>query len=326
MLQFFIAVATASLLFSYGTIRAKDVVADSHSSSKIEEKYVSGGPSRPYFTTSSSTCDRKGNVCDIWYPSNIAGGSSRPVVLWANGTAEKPVEPKIYDYLLSHFASWGFVVIATRDFKTGYGDTVLDSLLYLRGIANDRSNILYNRVDFDRVGVAGHSQGATGAINAMLKSKGQIRTTVAFQLPQQRWCSPADLCVLTEDLRAASSGSIFYVGGTHDFIISPDTQWIGSDLNSLTAYYDATPQSLYKAKGLVRRANHNDLLGKPDCKSAEIGGPLTCTTGVSGYLGMPTAWLACQLQERVEACAAFRNELGELFSAPGWSGQVSNVP
>lgn len=325
MLQSFFIVAAASLLFT-GTMCARDAVADSHSSNSIEEKYVSEGPFRPSHTISNSTCDRKGNVCDIWYPSNIAEGSSYPVVLWANGTADKPIEPKVYDYLLSHFASWGFIVIATRDFKTGYGDTVLDSLSYLRGIANDRTNILYNRVGFDRVGVAGHSQGATGAINAMLKSKGQIRTTVAFQLPQQRWCSPADLCVLTDDLRAASSGSIFFAGGTHDFIISPDTQWIGSDLNSLTAYYEATPENLHKAKGLVRRANHNDLLGKPDCKSAEIGSALTCTTGVSGYLGMSTAWLACKLRGTLEACAAFENELGEFFSLPGWSGQVSNMP
>lgn len=291
-----------------------------------EAAYAAGGPSHVVRMTSNSECDRKGHLCDIWYPSDISEGGPRPAILWANGTADLPVEPKIYGYLLSHFASWGFVVIATRDPRTGYGDTVLDSLAYLRRVANDRSSRLFNRVNFSGVGVAGHSQGATGALNAMLKSKGRIMTTVAFQLPQQRWCSPRDLCVLTDDLKAASFGSVFYVGGTRDFIISPDTQWVGSKLNSLSAYYEATPDSLVKAKGLVNAANHNDILGKPDCGSAELDVPLTCTRGIYGYLGLPTAWLVWQLQGSQEAGAAFHPQDGEFFSALGWSGQVSNIP
>ena len=325
MLRILLIVAASPLLTSCAAAESDDAVNDERLE-RIEAKYIANGPFNSARMTSGSECDRKGNLCDIWYPSDIREGEARPAILWANGTADVPVEPTIYDYLLSHLASWGFVVIATRDSRTGYGDTVLDTLTYLRGAANDPSSVFYNRVNFDRVGVAGHSQGATGAINAMLKSKNQIRTTIAFQLPQQRWCSPADLCVLTDDLKAAASGSIFYVGGTRDFIISPDTQWVGSSLNSLTAYYDATPAHLLKAKGLVNRANHNDLLGKPDCESAELGGPLTCTRGVYGYLGMPTAWLAWQLQDSGAARAVFRNERGEFFLARGWSGQVSNIP
>ncbi|TCP30090.1 chlorophyllase-like protein [Sphingomonas sp. BK235] len=276
-------------------------------------------------TTSSVPCDRRGHLCDVWYPSDIQSGKPRPVVVWANGTADAPVEPKVYDYLLSHLASWGFVVVATRDPKTGYGDTVLDSLDYLKAQADAPASPIHRRVDLDRVGVAGHSQGATGAINAMLKAQGRIRTAVAFQLPSQRWCSPADLCVLTENLRAAKSGSIFYVGGTFDVIISPDRQSDGEKLNSLTAYYEATPNVLLKAKGLVKLANHNDLLGKPGCGSAVVGSPLTCTLGVYGYLGLPTAWLAWQLQSSSEAGTAFRSDKGEFFTARAWSGQASNV-
>ena len=293
--------------------------------SDIERQYTNSGPSKPSRVTSSLPCDRKNNICDIWYPSDIGQGAPRPAILWANGTANGPVEPEVYDYLLSHIASWGFVVIATRDPRTGYGDTVLDTLSYLHRITNDQNNMFYNRVNFERIGAAGHSQGATGAINAMLNSSGKVRTSVAFQLPQQRWCSPADLCVLTEDLKAASAGSIFYVGGTRDFIISPDRQWLGSDLNSLAAYYDATPDRLLKVKGLVKGANHNDLLGKPDCKSAEVGGPLTCTRGVQAYLGISTAWFVSQLKDSRPASEFFRTRHGAFFSAADWTGQVSNI-
>lgn len=295
-------------------------------SGSVERKFTAKGPANVSRRSSEEACDRRGHRCDIWFPADIQDGGQHAVVLWANGTAAAPVEPEVYDYLLSHLASWGFVVIATRDPKTGYGDTVLDALEYLKREAALPGSPIHQRVDFARVGVAGHSQGATGAINAMLESRGGVQTTVAFQLPSQKWCSPADLCVLTEDLKAASSGSIFYVGGTFDVIISPDRQNGGNALNSLTAYYEATPKTLLKAKGLVKLANHNDILGKPDCRSAEVGGsPLTCTLGVYGYLGLPTAWLAWRLQADQEAGEAFREGGGELFNARAWSGQVSNI-
>tara|TARA_B100000378_G_scaffold94554_2_gene74700 strand:- start:10332 stop:10700 length:369 start_codon:yes stop_codon:yes gene_type:complete len=76
---------------------------------------------------------------------------------------------------------------------------------------------------------------------------------------------------------------------------------------------------------LVKLGNHNDLLGKPGCGSAVVGSPLTRTLGVYGYVGLPTAWLAWQLQGSSDAGAAFRRDKGEFFSARAWSGQASNV-
>ncbi len=305
---------------------APAAAAPNEPSGPIERKYDASGPAEVRHMTTDTACDRKGNPCEIWYPADIQRGPARAALLWANGTSDVPVGKEVYEYILSHFASWGFVVIATRDGKTGYGDTVLDSLAYLRQIAAQPSSPLHRRVDFSRVGVAGHSQGATGAANAMLKSGGAIKTTIAFQLPAQLWCSPADLCLLTPDLKAADSGSIFYVGGTLDAIISPDWQLGSEPLNSLTAYYNATPSKLLKAKGLVKLANHNDILGKPDCGSAALSVTLTCTFGVYGYRGFPTAWLAWQLQDSEEAGKAFQRKTGEFFTAKAWHSQISNIP
>lgn len=307
-------------------IAAPAAAAPNEPTGPIEREYDALGPSGVSHMTSATACDSKGNPCDIWYPADIGRGRPRAVLLWANGTSDGPVGKEVYEHILSHFASWGFVVIATRDGKTGYGDTVLDSLAYLRQLAEQRGSPFHRRVDFSRVGVAGHSQGATGAANAMLKSGGAIKTTIAFQLPAQLWCSPADLCLLTHDLKAAKSGSIFYVGGTLDALISPDWQFKPGPLNSLTAYYDATPSRLMKAKGLVKLANHNDILGKPDCRSAAQSVSLTCTFGVYGYRGFPTAWLAWQLQGSKQAGKAFRRKTGEFFTAKAWHSKVSNVP
>ncbi|MFK0167127.1 hypothetical protein [Rhizobium sp. NPDC090279] len=94
----------------------------------VESKYFVEGPSRVKRMTSGEPCDQRGHLCDVWYPVDIQSGWPRAAILWANGTSDAPVEPKVYDYLLSHFASWGFVVIATRDPNTGHGNTVLDAL------------------------------------------------------------------------------------------------------------------------------------------------------------------------------------------------------
>lgn len=181
----------------------------------------------------------------------------------------------------------------------------------------------YQRIDFAHVGAAGHSQGASGAANAMFHSGGVIKTTVTFELPNQNWCNPADNCLLTPTL-TGGSGSIFYVSGTADSLIAPDTQSGGTQLNSQTAWYNATPSTMLKAKGLLKGANHNDVTGTPGC--GLLGFLKACANGVYGYLGYPTAWLAWQLKGDAVAGAAFKTGTGEFFTANAWQGRVSNIP
>lgn len=287
----------------------------------IETKYYANGTFATTQTRSTVACDSKGNQCDVFYPSNITASQERlPLVLWANGTGSTPDN---YIYWLKHLASWGFVVVATRDQQTGYGNTVLDSLAWIRTEEANPASPFYHRIDFTKVGAAGHSQGASGAANAMFNSNGVVTTTVTFQLPSQMWCNPADNCLLTPAL-TGGSGSIFYVSGTADSLIAPDTQNSGTQLNSQTAYYNATPGTMLKAKGLIRNANHNDITGTPGC--GLLGFLRSCNNGVYGYLGYPTAWLAWRLKGDAAAGAAFKTGTGEFFTAAAWTGRVSNVP
>lgn len=290
-------------------------------SGPVETQYYANGPYATTQTRSAAACDSKGNQCDVFYPANIASLNARlPLVVWANGTASTPDN---YTIWLKHLASWGFVVAATRDQQTGYGNTVLDSLAYIQAEEANPASPFYHRVDFSHVGAAGHSQGASGAANAMFHSGGVITTTVTFELPNQNWCNPADNCLLTPTL-TGGSGSIFYVSGTADSLIAPDTQSGGTQLNSQTAYYNATPAGMLKAKGLLKGANHNDITGTPGC--GLLGFLKSCANGVYGYLGFPTAWLAWQLKGDATAGAAFKNGTGEFFTATAWTGRVSNIP
>jgi len=287
----------------------------------VETQYYANGSYATTTTRSTAACDSKGNQCDVFYPTNIASLNTRlPLVVWANGTDSTPDN---YTNWLKHLASWGFVVVATRDKQTGYGNTVLDSLAYMQAQEANPASPFYHRIDFTHVGAAGHSQGASGAANAMFHSNGAIITTVTFELPSQTWCNPADNCLLTPTL-TGGSGSIFYVSGTADSLIAPDTQSGGTQLNSQTAYYNATPAGMLKAKGLLKGANHNDITGTPGC--GLLGFLKACSNGVYGYLGFPTAWLAWQLKGDATAGAAFKSGTGEFFTATAWQGRVSNIP
>jgi hypothetical protein len=290
----------------------------------IETKYFAVGPYQVAQVTTTGPCDAEGNVCDIWYPANIRAHAGRlPVVLWGNGSDDKPTLPSKYGYILSHFASWGFVVVATRNSYTGYGSPLLEALASIKHDTADPGNVLHDKLDFTRVAAVGHSQGADGAVNAMLKSNGAIITSIAFELPSERFCNPPGDCVDAELFKNATQGSIFLVTGSHDGIVAPDTQRDSGGLNSATAFYDAFPARLTKAKGVLVGPSHNDVTGKPDCKSTDI---VPCLCGVYGYLGFPTAWLVWRLRGDRDGHRAFGRDRGEIFSANAWQNVLTNVP
>ena len=291
----------------------------------IEQKYYADGAWTVAQSFTPAGCDSKGNACDIFYPANLgANGFHHPIIVWANGSGTTPALATTYAYLLRHLASWGFVVIATRDGTTGTGQTIIDSANYIKARNTDTGSIFYGKLDTTKIGAMGHSQGASGAINAMLKSSGAIRTAVTFHLPRQSWCNPASNCLLTSDLAAATSGSILYVSGSTDVLISPDTQIVPpGQLNSLTAYYNATPAPLLKAKGLIKGTAHNDSQGNPTC----AGAAFPCSNGVHGYLGYPTAWMMWQLMGAADGHQAFAASGGEIFTeTTNWQGVASNIP
>jgi hypothetical protein len=289
----------------------------------IEQDYYAQGPWMVTQTATPSGCDSKGNACDIFHPVNLGdNGFKHPIIAWGNGSGDTPVPATTFATLLRHLASWGFVVIATRDGETGVGNTILDSAHYMIDRNTDSGSVFYQHLDVARIGAMGHSQGATGVVNAWLKSNGLIDTVIASHIPKQQWCSSPDNCVQAEHL-AAASGSILFVSGTADSFVSPDTQKKPKGLESNTAYYEAVPSNLIKVKAMLKGTAHNDIQGDPSC----AGAAWPCNNGVYGYLGYPTAWMMWQLLDVVDGQLAFENPDGEIFfETDNWESVLSNVP
>lgn len=281
----------------------------------IEQKYYAAGPWQVTTRLEFACCDSTHHRYDIFYPTNLgANGFLHPILTWGNGTLASPSQ---VNYFLTHMASWGFVVIATEDPTTGSGQTILDAAKFMVQANGDPNSIFHGKLNVNAVGAFGHSQGAGGAINALLHSGGLIKTVMPIELPAQVWSAqPIDTANVT-------SGSIFFIDGSADLLISPPTQLPGTQgEQSIQAYYDAVPGSVPKLKGTLIGPNHNDIQGQPDCQHASF----PCADGVYGYLGYPTAWMMDRLQGDSYAHGAFVAGTGEMFSeTTNWQYVASNI-
>ncbi|MEV6768213.1 hypothetical protein AB0N05_06215 [Nocardia sp. NPDC051030] len=285
----------------------------------VETTYSGPGPWAVTEEQGFGCCDSTGAAYDIWYPANLgAGGFRHPIVTWGDGTNAHPGQ---YTYLLNHLASWGFVVIATENAQTGSGVDIAGAVDYLLQRAEDPASPFHGTLNPDAVGAMGHSQGATGVLNALRLSGGRIKTAVPLELPIQIWCATGSWC---PDTRRLVDGSVFLVNGSEDSIIAPSEQALPTQvvgLQSIRAYYEAIPSRIPKVWGTLVGPNHNDVQGQPDCAQASW----PCTTGVYGYLGYPTAWLAARLMNRADARQAFVPGSGEFFQAnPNWVNQIGD--
>jgi pimeloyl-ACP methyl ester carboxylesterase len=109
------------------------------------------------------------SVHTIYSPSNLGsqGCARHPIILWGNGTF---TQPSWYDGLLRHLASHGFIVAAANTSNAGTGQEMLQGIDKLRGFNGQSGNRFYQKVDVDRVGSTGHSQGGSGAVRAAADS------------------------------------------------------------------------------------------------------------------------------------------------------------
>lgn len=212
----------------------------------------------------------------IHYPADLSG--NHPVVAWGNGTG---AQPKNYEGLFDHLASWGFVVIDSYSKNTGTGAEILASAEYLVAENNNPSGIFYNKIDINRIGAVGHSQGAAGVLNAHTDYAGGsiFKTVVPIALPSPNLTNP-EHTYNTGDV----TGSLLLLSGTNDGLISPK--------KSNRQAFDDAPDNLPAAMAMAVDAGHNAIL--------DNGGKHR------GYL---TAWLLYRLSGNTDAREAFVSEI-----------------
>jgi hypothetical protein len=278
--------AVAALLLAPG-LRSVNPTAEA--ASAIETTYRATGS----WAVSTGTASAFGGTYKLYYPTNLgAGGFRHPILTWGNGTNATPSK---YDGILTHLASWGFVVIASNSGQTGLGTQILDGALYLVNQDGTPSSIFYQKLDVANVGALGHSQGAGGALNATINSGGLITSTITVALPDPFWWTTP----VPNMASFPSTGQIFFIRGTTDFLATESAA-----LN----WYNPVPGGA--AKAAQKSAGHNEIQ--------------KATTRLKGYV---TAWMLYTLRGDANARAAFVGSPPEINTNTAWqSAAQKNLP
>lgn len=128
-------------------------------------KFEEDGP----FTVDTNNSTGPNNEYSLYRPADLGqGGIVHPIITWGNGTG---AQPAVYNGLLRHLASQGFVVIASHSTMTGTGKEMIAGVDWL--IAEDQraGSPFYQKLNTAAVGATGHSQGGEGALAAGVDPK-----------------------------------------------------------------------------------------------------------------------------------------------------------
>lgn len=110
----------------------------------------------------------------IWYPVNA---KNCPVIFMAHGNHSITEESYLgYDYLGSYLASQGYVFVSVDENvlneRSNENDAravlLLENIKAIEHFNNESGNVLYGKMDYDNIGLAGHSRGGEMIVDAYL--------------------------------------------------------------------------------------------------------------------------------------------------------------
>jgi len=256
------------------------------------------------FATMTTTLTSGTATYDIFRPVDYDKlGFKSPIVTWGNGTNATPGR---YSTMLSHFASYGFTVIATTLVNTGSGREIAAAARYLVEADTKPGSVFAGHLDVHEVASVGHSQGATGAVRVATMDPRLVSSVMTFSLPNIKWSAPNPDCPVKADCEAHPNRltqPAFFISthGPLDAIIaSPATE--RADFESVRGR---------AALGIIalsggRLADHSSV------QDADVGG------NPQGELGYATAWLEYTLRANKMAAADFSGRRPELVSNVDW--------
>ena len=253
----------------------------------LEAAYLKNGPyAASYYEAPAFQVFEK---YEISYPAELETENKKyPVIVVCNGTGWKGSLSKAQHQF---YASYGFIVIATEETYSWNGFGAEMCIRHLERLnnyqrLNDKENVFYQKIDFDHVGIVGHSQGGVGVINAITNTehKSIYKAAVALSPTDQQLAEALEWPYHADQITAPillASGA----GGGDDWVVTRE---------GLEAIYDQIPGD----KVMMRR------------KNTEHGRTLTAE---DGYI---MAWFMWQLQGDEEAARAFAGEDAEIQRNP----------
>lgn len=237
---------------------------------------------------------------EIYYPLDIARSGPLPVVVFVNGTGVKGSK---YPALQKHMASWGFITIATEEEYAWNGFSAEMCVRYLTVLnsyqAEGEENLFYGKIDLERIGITGHSQGGTGVINAITDQRNADRYKAAVILSSGGNKALSQALMWDYDETKIHAPTLMMAAtGDADIGLVP--------LEDMQALFANIPDSVLKVMARRKDIGHGEMLYYAD-----------------GYV---TAWFMWLLQGDEKAKGAFVGENPELLRNPMYQDQRISRP
>ena len=289
-----VLLAGGLFLLSKAPSAPKNYTKSVRTGGELERQYMQKGTLQVrHFTIDADDVLKKHLV---YYPAELENSDQKfPVIFSLNGTG---IAGSKYTAVFEHFSSWGFIVLGNEDPSTGFGITA-DKMYEFLVLQNaDGNSPLYNKVDFDNIGLIGHSQGGAGVFSALsiVETSDKYKTGVALSPTHEEM---AHTLTWMYDLESICAPVLMLAGTETDF----ETQAV-IPIDKMNAMFDKLSSD---TKVMARRvgADHGNML-----------------YSVNGYA---VAWFMWQLQGDEEAAKAFVGEAPELLSNELYQDQQINI-
>lgn len=226
-----------------------------------------------------------GEACTIYRPETLGRTDRHPIVLWGNGTGQRP---EGYTAILENLASWGFVVGAANTTNAGTAVEMLSCLDWLTAENSRDGSVYRGKLDPSKVGATGHSQGGGGAL--MAGRDPRVKTTAPIQ-PYTRGLG------YVAGAQGLQHGPIMMTSGGADTIARPEA--------NQQVVFDQANKPIFWAT--LRESSH-----------------LVPMRGGGVYPGIVTAWFRYQLMGDPKAAALFQGASCGYCTAADWTIQRKN--
>jgi hypothetical protein len=147
--------------------------------------------------------DMERGLYTLFRPEPLEPGKTYPLLTWGNGTCSHPL---LFDELINHVVSHGFIVIASNSRQPGDGKVMLRGIDFMLSENANKDSPLYGKIDTKMIGAFGHSQGSMATAKAGADKR--IVVTVPIM-----GASAADARML--------NGPTFLIAGEKDTIVAP---------------------------------------------------------------------------------------------------------
>lgn len=228
--------------------------------------WIARDPGRPgaYAVTTLSSYTANGvtagfTAARLWYPTAIATLGPRPLIVISHGNGHLYTW---YDYLGTHLASWGYIVISHQNntvpgIETASTTTLQHTTAIIAQQATVAGGAINGKIDTSRIGWVGHSRGGEGIVRAYDRIFDTPSTAVGYTLSSLKMLvsiAPTDFLGVSSAHPHSANFMLLY--GAADGDVS------GIPTNSVTWPFDLAERCTgFRNTVYVHGADHNDFNG-----------------------------------------------------------------